>query len=100
VWRPARKREMEGEGRSGKLMAMAQQSGVRSFHNDRRNLSGPGEESAKVGSGKSAKKTAEEAEMADEAEIYAKYTRDWKSASSSPRRFFHDESEKQTLMFI
>ncbi|XP_047085518.1 uncharacterized protein LOC124696902 [Lolium rigidum] len=69
---------MEGEGRSGKLMAMAQQSGVRSFQGGaavRRNPSGAGEESAKVGSGKSAEKTAEEAEMADEAETFAAHPR-------------------------
>jgi hypothetical protein len=47
------------------------------------------------------KKTAEE-EMADEAASYAKYARDWKSASSSSRRaFFHNESEKkQTLSYL
>ncbi|KAK1626021.1 hypothetical protein QYE76_000341 [Lolium multiflorum] len=45
-----------------------------------------------------AKKTAEE-EMADEAEIYAKYTRDWNSASSSPRRFFHDETVLSSMQF-
>jgi hypothetical protein len=85
---------MEGEGRSGKLMAMAQQSGVGSFHNDRRNLSGPGEESAKVGSGKSAKKTAEEAEMADEAETFAAHRRRWEYKRGNTCGSFTDTSQQ------
>jgi endogenous inhibitor of DNA gyrase (YacG/DUF329 family) len=79
---------METEGEGG--------SRVRSFCNDRRNLIDRGEESVKVSAIPRAKKTAEEAEMADEAERFASHRELWEYKRGKTCGSFTDISKQLT----